>query len=128
MRSISFGGSAHLAFLGVSGSSTLSGFRSCGTDIIKASQRPSGDQARAPGDSVKLLIGALMPLAVQYMNSCAEPSGARAMYAIRVPSGDHLGEPLVGAPDRGRSFLPSMPTSQTVPRARSVLTSYPMRT
>src|ERR1700722_5620630 len=128
MRSISFGGSAHLAFFGVSGNSTFSGFRSCGTDIMKASQRPSGDQASAPGDSVKLLIDALTPLATQYMNSCAEPSAARARYAIRVPSGDQRGEPLLGAPDRGRSFLPSTPTNQTVPRARSVLTSYPIRT
>src|ERR1700733_15647269 len=102
MRSISFGGSAHLAFFGVSGKSTFNGLRSCGTDIMKASQRPSGDQANAPGDSVKLLIGALMPLDTQYMKSCAEPSAARAMYAIRVPSGGQRGEPPGGAPPRGR--------------------------
>src|ERR1700691_2709878 len=114
MRSISFGGSAHLAFFGVSGNSTFSGFRSCGTDIMKASQRPSGDQANAPGCSIKSLIGALMPLATQYMKSCAEPSAARPMYAIRVPSGDQRGEPLVGAPEIGRSFLPSTPINQTV--------------
>ena len=49
------------------------------TAIMKASHFPSGDQASPPGDSVKLLIGALMPLAVQYMKSWAEPSAAREM-------------------------------------------------
>jgi hypothetical protein len=35
--------------------------------MVKASQRPSGDHARPLGDSVKLLIGALTPLAVHYI-------------------------------------------------------------
>src|SRR5271170_7816336 len=120
---MSFGGSAHLTFLGASGSSTLSGLRSCGTDMVKASQRPSGDHASAPGDSVKLLTAAATPLAVQYMNNWVDPSAERARNAMRVPSGDQRGAPLAVALDSGRSFLPSTPTSQMLPRGRSVLTS-----
>ncbi len=48
MLSISFGGSAQLAFFGASGSSTFSGLRSAATGMVKASQRPSGDQASPP--------------------------------------------------------------------------------
>src|SRR5258708_8213824 len=96
--------------------------------MVKASQRPSGDQASPPADSVKLLIGALMPLAVQYMKSWAEPSAARERYAMRVPSGDQRGEALVGAPESGRSFLPSTPTTQTAPPTLPVLMSNPIPT
>ena len=91
--------------------------------MVKASHLLSGDHARPPGESVKLLMGALTPLAVQYMKSCAELSEVRAMYAMREPSGDQRGEPLSGALDSGRSFLPSTPTSQTLPWALSVLMS-----
>src|ERR1700685_2524768 len=125
---MSFGGSAHLAFLGASGRSTFRGLRSAATSMVKASHRPSGDQARPRGDSVKLLMAAVTPFAIQYMNSWVDPSAARARYAMRVPSGDQRGAALDGALDRVRSFLPSTPTSQIVPRGLSVLMSKPMRT
>ena len=71
---MSLGGSAQEAPLGACGSSTFKGLRSAGAGIVKASQRPSGDQARPVGDSVKWLIGADTSLPNQYTNSCVEPS------------------------------------------------------
>ncbi len=65
MRSMSLGGSAHLAFFGASGSSTFMGLCSAGTGMVNAIQRPSGDQARRLGDSGKLLIAAVAPLSAQ---------------------------------------------------------------
>src|ERR1035438_2633191 len=120
---MSFGGSAHLAFLGASGNSTLRGLRSAGTAMVKPSQRPSGDQASPSGDSVKLLMAAVAPLSIQYMNNWVEPSAAAPRYARRVPSGDRRGEVLAAALDSGRARFPSAPTSQTTPRGRSVLMS-----
>jgi hypothetical protein len=91
MRSISFGGSAHLAPFGASGTSTFNDLCSAGTGIVNASQRPSGDHARFAGDSMKWLIEAVTPLCTQWTKSCGEPSAAPATYAMRPPSGDHRG-------------------------------------
>src|SRR5450432_2983301 len=99
---MSFGGSAHLAFFGASGRSTLRGLRSAATGMVKASHRPSRDQVRLPGDSTKLLMAAVTPVSVQYTNSCVDPSVAAPKYARRAPSGDQRGEALRPVSDRGR--------------------------
>src|SRR5271167_4589335 len=98
---MSFGGSAHLAFFGASGKSTFSGLRSAATGMVKASQRPSGDQTRLEGDSVKLLMAAVTPLSIQCTNSCLEPSAPSPKYARRVLSGDQRGAALCAASDSG---------------------------
>src|SRR5579863_3395326 len=113
---MSLGGSAHLAPFGASGNSTLRGLCSAGTGMVKAMRRPSGDQARPAGDSVKLLMAAVAPLSTQYTYSCVEPSASFPRYAIRVPSRDQRGAVLDAALDSGRACVPSLPTSHTVPR------------
>src|SRR5271170_743742 len=125
---MSLGGSAQCAFLGASGKSTFSGLRSAATGMMKASQRPSCDQASFEGDSGKLLMAVLTPLSSQYTNSCFEPSAPVPRYANRVPSGDQRGALLLGALDNGRARLPSAPTSQITPRGLSVLMSKFTRT
>ena len=77
--------------------------------MVKASRRPSGDQARPAGDSVKLLMAAVTPLLAQYTNNCVEPSASAPRYAMRVPSGDQRGAALDAALDSGRACSPSAP-------------------
>jgi hypothetical protein len=54
--------SAPSGFLGIVASG---GVGAEGTNIVSAIQRPSGDQVRLPGDSVRLVSSASCPVSIQ---------------------------------------------------------------
>src|ERR1041385_1225793 len=59
------------------------------TSIVKASERPSGDQLRLFGVSPTCVICDVAPSAsIQRTNTCVPLGSPSAKYAMRLPSGD----------------------------------------
>ncbi len=113
------GGSAHSAPAGgFGGAARLGG--ACGTSMLKARWRPSGDHRSPLGDSVSCVSAAVSPVSIQ--RRWIWPS---AVYASRVPSGDQRGEPPV--PSR-RWSEPSASMIQSSERLRSRMMSIEVRT
>ncbi len=76
-----------------------------GTTIWKAMEVPLGDHAMFEGESVTRLIWLTAPSAsIQRTKSWVPPDLPGARKAMRVPSGDHLGD---DPSTRNRFFFPS---------------------
>jgi hypothetical protein len=86
-----FGASVQVAPLGEAGSSIFQLFAS-GTNMLKASDLPSGLQRTSATGSVTRVTCEVAPPASMYRtNTCAPRGSPSATYAMRVPSGDHTG-------------------------------------
>ena len=83
------GGSAHCAPLGRGGRLT-NGFSGSGTNMVKASRRPSGDQLRSLGACCTLVRRASAPVSMWRNQIWALPSRSLTQ-ARRLPSGDQRG-------------------------------------
>src|SRR5882672_7357781 len=82
------GAGVHLAPSGAAGMLIFHGV-SLFTSIVKASERPSGDQLRVAGVSLTWVICDVAPSAsIQRTNTCAPFGSPSANYASRVPAGD----------------------------------------
>src|SRR5215210_4361048 len=68
------------------------GFRSAGTNIVKAIHFPSGDQLIPPGDSASFVRRASRPEAIRRTTSSDFPATVETN-TMRRPSGDQRGEP-----------------------------------
>src|SRR5258706_12819151 len=77
-----------------------------GTSIANAIDLPSGDHFSVPGASVTRVTCVVAPSASIHRTKTWVPLGssAIAVYAIRVPSGDHTGPPPL---TRNRFLVPS---------------------
>src|SRR5262245_38399540 len=98
------GASVHLAPLGGVGIG-IAQLSRYGTFMLNAIVLPSGDHRKFDGASVRRVICDVAPSASIHLTKICEPPGSpRAMYAMRVPSGDHCtSPPSVSA----RFFVPS---------------------
>src|SRR6266849_5358886 len=98
------GAGVHFAPSGAAGMLIFQGV-SLLTSIVKASERPSGDQLRFAGVSLTCVTCDVAPSAsIQRTNTCVPFGSPSAKYAIRVPSGDQRAfEPFT----RNRFFEPS---------------------
>src|SRR5689334_6293460 len=77
-----------------------------GTNIENASHLPSGDHSSPFGDSVRRVSWVTAPSAsIQRTKICVPEGSPRAVYAIRVPSGDQRG---LAPFTRNRFLEPSM--------------------
>src|ERR1700693_5451903 len=89
-RVTTFGDSVHLAPFGAAGMGMWK-LSPDGTDIEKASDFPSGAHSTADGASVRCEICVTAPSAsIQRTKICWPPGSPFAMYAMRLPSGDHF--------------------------------------
>src|SRR5258706_5743472 len=120
-------GSAHFAPSGGEGSVAIFG-PSCGTKVVKAICRPSGDQTGLAGGNPRLVRRAVCPPSSQRTYICGPPSWSE-IQATRVPSGDQRGDSSPRCPVvSGRFWLPSVLMIQRVEYLWSVKTSENLRT
>src|SRR5690349_19764996 len=98
------GASVHFAPLGGVGIGMFQ-LSFAGTNMEKAIHFPSGDHSRLLGESVRRVSWVTAPSASIHRTNTWVPDGSpRPVYAMRPPSGDHLGlEPFT----RNRFFEPS---------------------
>src|SRR6267378_3363637 len=108
------GAGVHLAPSGAAGMLIFHGV-SLFTSIVKATERPSGDQLRFVGVSLTCVIcDVALSASIQRTNTCVPFGSPSAKYAMRVPSGDQRAfEPFTRKRLRDPSaFMIHRPASQ----------------